>query len=127
MLSLLKRWSIPFAIATSGGAGQTKRLLERISNRPDCPVLTADDVEAAKPAPDLFRRAAQKLEREPEDCFIVGDSVWDVLAARRLKAAAVALQTGGFDGQELQGSGAYPVYADLRELRGSLEQLGLSR
>jgi HAD superfamily hydrolase (TIGR01509 family) len=127
LLRLLKKQSIPFAIATSGGAGQTKRLLDRISNRPDCPVLTADDVQSAKPAPDLFRLAAQKLEREPEDCFIVGDSVWDVLAARRMKAAAVALSTGGFDGQELQGSGAYRVYADLRELADSLEQLGLSR
>jgi HAD superfamily hydrolase (TIGR01509 family) len=127
LLRLLKRWSIPFAIATSGGAGQTKRLLARVSNRPDCPVLTADDVEAAKPAPDLFHLAAQKLEREPEDCFIVGDSIWDVLAARRMKAAAVALRTGGFDGLELQGAGAYRVYADPRELADSLEQLGLSR
>jgi HAD superfamily hydrolase (TIGR01509 family) len=127
LLRLLKRWSIPFAIATSGGAGQTKRLLARVSNRPDCPVLTADDVEAAKPAPDLFHLAAQKLEREPEDCFIVGDSIWDVLAARRMKAAAVALRTGGFDGQELQGAGAYRVCADPRELADSLEQLGLSR
>ena len=127
LLRLLQRRSVPFAIATSGEAAQTKRLLARISNRPDCPILTADDVEAAKPAPDLFRLAAQKLEREPEDCFIVGDSVWDVLAARRMKAAAVAVQTGGFDGQELQGAGAYRVYADLRELGGSLEQLGLAR
>ena len=127
LLRLLERQSIPFAIATSGNAGQTKRLLARIPSRPDSPVLTADDVQAAKPAPDLFRLAAQKLEREPEDCFIVGDSVWDVLAARRMKSAAVALRTGGFDGQELQGSGAYRVYADLRELADSLEQLGLSR
>jgi HAD superfamily hydrolase (TIGR01509 family) len=126
LLRLLEKQSIPFAIATSGGAGQTKRLLARIPNRPDCPVLTADDVEAAKPAPDLFHLAAQKLEREPGDCFVVGDSVWDVLAARRMKAAAVALQTGGFDSHELQESGAYRVYADPRALSQSLEQLGLS-
>jgi HAD superfamily hydrolase (TIGR01509 family) len=127
LLRLLERQSIPFAVATSGAAGQTKRLLARIPNRPDCPVITADEVEAAKPAPDLFHLAAQKLEREPGECFIVGDSVWDVLAARRMKAAAVAVQTGGFDGQELQGAGAYRVYADLRELADSLEQLGLRR
>jgi HAD superfamily hydrolase (TIGR01509 family) len=127
LLRLLERRSIPFAIATSGGAGQTKRLLARISNLPDCPILTAEDVEAAKPTPDLFRLAARKLERQPEDCFIVGDAVWDVLAARRMKAAAVGLRTGGFDGLELQGAGAYRVYADPRELADSLEQLGLSR
>jgi HAD superfamily hydrolase (TIGR01509 family) len=126
LLQLLKKKSIPFAIATSGAAAQTKRLLARIPNRPDCPVLTTDDVEAAKPAPDLFYLAAQKLEREPGDCFVVGDSVWDILAARRMKAAAVALRTGGFDGHELQESGAYRVYADPLELGESLEQLGLS-
>ena len=126
LLRLLEKHSIPFAIATSGSASQTKRVLARIPKRADCPVLTADDVEAAKPAPDLFQLAAQKLEREPGDCFIVGDSVWDILAARRMKAAAVALQTGGFAGQELQESGAYRVYADPRELSESLEQLGLS-
>jgi phosphoglycolate phosphatase-like HAD superfamily hydrolase len=125
-LAICSGFWIPFAIATSGAAGQSKRLLARISNRPDCPVLTADDVEAAKPAPDLFHLAAQKLEREPGDCFIVGDSVWDILAGRRMKAAAVALRTGGFDGHELQESGAYRVYADPRELSQSLEQLGLS-
>jgi HAD superfamily hydrolase (TIGR01509 family) len=126
LLRLLERRSIPFAIATSGAAEQTKKLLARIPHRPDCPVLTADDVEAAKPAPDLFYLAAQKLEREPGDCFIVGDSVWDVLACRRMKASAIALRTGGFDGRELQESGAYRVYADPGELDDSLEQLGLS-
>ncbi len=126
VLRLLQKETIPFAIATSGSAQQTKRLLARIPNRPDCPVVTADDVEAAKPAPDLFQIAAQKLEREPGDCFIIGDSVWDVLAGRRMKAAAIALRTGGFDGHELQESGAYRVYADPRELSESLGQLGLS-
>lgn len=126
LLRILLKRSVPFAIATSGAAGQTKRLLARIPNRPDCPVLTADDVQAAKPAPDLFQLAAQKLDREPGDCFVVGDSVWDILAARRLKAAAIALRTGGFDGNELQEAGAYRVYADPRELSESLEQLGLS-
>lgn len=126
LLRLLDKESIPFAIATSGGAAQTKRVLARIPNRPDCPVITADDVEAAKPAPDLFHLAAQKLDREPGDCFVVGDSVWDVLAARRMKGAAVALRTGGFDGHELQESGAYRVYADPQELSESLEQLGFS-
>lgn len=126
LLRLLERRSIPFAIATSGSASQTKRLLARIPNRPDCPLITADDVEAAKPAPDLFRLAAQKIEREASDCFIVGDSVWDVLAGRRMQASAVALRTGGFDSHELQESGAYRVYADPRELSESVEQLGLS-
>ena len=124
LLKQLKRRSIPFAIATSGERRQTNRLLRRIVGFPACPVITADDVASAKPAPDLFELAASKLEKEPHDCFVVGDSVWDVLAGRRMKAAVVALRTGGFHGHELQESGAYRVYADPLELSESLEQLG---
>jgi HAD superfamily hydrolase (TIGR01509 family) len=124
LLKQLKRRRIPFAIATSGDAEQTKRLLGRIVGLPSCPVITADDVASAKPAPDLFELAASKLEKEPTGCFVVGDSIWDVLAGRRMKASVVALRTGGFDAHELQESGAYRVYADPLELSESLEQLG---
>jgi HAD superfamily hydrolase (TIGR01509 family) len=124
LLKQLQRRAIPFAIATSGNAKQTTRLLRRIDGLPPCPVITADDVASAKPAPDLFELAASKLEREPHECFVVGDSVWDVLAGRRMRAAVVGLRTGGFDGHELQESGAYRVYADPLELSDSLEQLG---
>lgn len=125
LLRLLRRRSIPFAVATSGNARQTMRLLHRITDKLDFPIVTADDVEAAKPAPDLFEVAAQKLERVPNDSFIVGDSVWDVLAGRRMNASVVAVRSGGFDGHELQEAGAYRVYADVLELSQSLEQLGI--
>lgn len=120
----LKRRTIPFAIATSGQAKQTKRLLRCHAGLPPCPVITADDVDSAKPAPDLFELAAGKLGREPMECFVVGDSIWDVLAGRRMNASVVALRTGRFGGQELQQSGAYRVYADPLELSENLEQLG---
>lgn len=123
LLKLLKRRNIPFAIATSGNAQHTKRLLHRVAG-PDCPVITSEDVAAAKPAPDLFELAASRLEKEPRDCFVVGDSVWDLLAGRRMNAAVVALRCGGFDGGLLQESGAYRVYSDPLELGESLEQLG---
>ena len=86
-------------------------------------MVTADDVASARPAPDLFELAAEKLEKDPAECFVVGDSVWDVLAGRRMKASVVALRTGGFDRHELQESGAYRVYTDPLELSESLEQL----
>ena len=54
-----------------------------------CLVVTADDVAEAKPSPDLFELAADKLKKNPTDCFVVGDSVWDVLAGRRMKAKAL--------------------------------------
>ena len=83
-------------------------------------------MEAAKPAPDLFELAASEVGRDPGECFVVGDSVWDVLAGRRMKAAAIGLLTGGFDKSELQDAGAYRVFADSLELCESLEQLGIS-
>jgi phosphoglycolate phosphatase-like HAD superfamily hydrolase len=126
LLNLLMRRKLRFVIATSGAGKQTQRLLRRIPKLPDCPVITADDVAAAKPAPDLFELAARKLDRNPNECFVVGDSIWDVLAARRFKASAVGLLTGGFDKRELQDAGAYRVYADAQELGESLEQLGIS-
>lgn len=125
LLEALKRRSIAFAVATSGDAGQTRALLRRLGSELKFPVITADDVASAKPSPDLFELAASKIEKEPEDCFVVGDSVWDVLAARRMKASVIALRSGGFDGHELQESGAYRVYADTKELGESLEQLGI--
>lgn len=125
LLRTLSRRKIPFAIATSGAAAQTRVMLARIPKRSPCPMITADDVETTKPSPDLFELAATKLGKEPGECFVVGDSVWDVLAARRMKAAAIALRTGGFDSHELEGSGAYRVYADPQELLDSLEQLGI--
>jgi HAD superfamily hydrolase (TIGR01509 family) len=124
LLKKLRRRTIPFAIATSGNAKQTNRVLRRLPGLPCCPVITADDVDAAKPAADLFELAASKLEKDPMECFVVGDSIWDVLAGRRMKAAVIALRTGGFDGHELQESGAYRVYADPLELSESLGQLG---
>jgi phosphoglycolate phosphatase-like HAD superfamily hydrolase len=65
-----------------------------------------------------------KLAKEPADCFVVGDSVWDILAGRGMKTAVIGLRTGGFYGHKLQESGAYRVYADPLELSESLEQLG---
>jgi beta-phosphoglucomutase-like phosphatase (HAD superfamily) len=77
VLRLLQKRSVPFAVATSGGAHQTAALLSRISGCPECPVITANDVAAAKPSPDLFEVAGEKIGKNPADCFVVGDSVWD--------------------------------------------------
>jgi HAD superfamily hydrolase (TIGR01509 family) len=123
LLKLLKRRNIPFAIATSGNAQHTNRLLRRVGGS-ECPVITSEDVAAAKPAPDLFELAAKRLGKEARDCFIVGDSIWDVLAGLRMNASVVGLLSGGFGGELLQRSGTYRVYADPLELSESLEQLG---
>ena len=78
----------------------------------DVPVITRDMVERAKPDPDLFLAAAQALGLPIEDCVVVGDSVWDLLAAQRARALGIGLLSGGYGKEELERAGAFRVYED---------------
>ena len=88
-------------------------------------VVQRGDVARAKPEPDLFLECARRLEVEPEDCYVIGDAVWDLLAARRARMLSIGLLSGGYGADELQGAGAFRVYRDAAELRGSLDELGV--
>ncbi len=59
------------------------------------PIVTRDQVQFAKPNPDLFLTAAEQLGREIETATVVGDSVWDMLASRRARALGIGLLSGG--------------------------------
>ena len=89
------------------------------------PVITADHVEKAKPDPDVFLMAAQRLGVELTDCIVVGDSVWDILGARRAKALGVGLLCGGYSTAELEQAGAYKVYKDPADLHAHLAEIGI--
>lgn len=121
----LSRQKIRAAIATTGGRKATDALLKRIKLPAEFPVLTGDDVEKAKPSPDVFVAAAKRLRVAIEDCIIVGDSVWDLLAAGRKSALGVGLLSGGSGQAELEGAGAFRVYSDPADLLLHIEQLGL--
>jgi beta-phosphoglucomutase-like phosphatase (HAD superfamily) len=86
------------------------------------PVVTGDDVKNAKPAPDILLVAAEKLGVSVSDCIIVGDSPWDLLAGRRLKALGVGLLCGGYAQEELERAGAHLVYQDPTELLENLAE-----
>jgi HAD superfamily hydrolase (TIGR01509 family) len=77
---------------------------------------SAGDVERAKPAPDVFRRAMEKAAVDPGRALAVGDSVWDVQAARAAGIGCVAVESGGFSRHELSEAGALHVYRDVKEL-----------
>jgi beta-phosphoglucomutase-like phosphatase (HAD superfamily) len=62
-------------------------LLRRVTDKMDFPIVTAEDVQIAKPARNLSEVAAHKLEGAPNDCFIESDSAWDVLAGRGMNAS----------------------------------------
>jgi phosphoglycolate phosphatase-like HAD superfamily hydrolase len=87
--------------------------------------VTRDMVERAKPDPHLFLAAARRLGVEPRHSFVVGDSVWDLLAAQRAGALGIGLLSGGYGREELQAAGAYRVYADPAEMLTRLEEVGV--
>jgi len=124
LLDHLTTAGILWAVATSGrttSAGAARRYLDI----PDSvPVVTRDDVQHAKPDPDLFTEAASRLGVDIEDAVVVGDSVWDLLAARRARALGVGLLSGGYGEDELSRAGAYRVYADPLDLLAHLDEVG---
>src|ERR1700687_345000 len=83
LLQQLSRANVPYAIATSGRPEGARSALERLGVGPEIPVITRQEVQRAKPDPDLFLAAAQRLNIPIARAMVVGDSVWDLLAARR--------------------------------------------
>jgi phosphoglycolate phosphatase-like HAD superfamily hydrolase len=93
----------------------------------DVPIVTRDLVQYAKPDPDLFLAAAEKLGVSIHDSVVVGDSIWDLLAARRARALGVGLLSGGYGREELERAGAYRVYNDPADLLVHLDEVGVRR
>jgi len=89
------------------------------------PIITRDDVKRAKPDPDLFLAAAERLHLVPENCLVVGDSVWDILASRRARALGIGLLSGGYGREELDQAGAFRVYNDPADLLDHLDEVGI--
>jgi len=89
------------------------------------PIVTRDQVPYAKPDPDLFLAAAARLGVDIENSVVVGDSVWDLLAARRARALGVGLLSGGYGQDELERTGAYRVYQDPADLLAHLYEVGV--
>ena len=105
---------------------QTDRSLKRFKIPATAPVVTGDDVQKAKPAPDIFVLAVERLNVAIDDCIVIGDSVWDILAAARKGALGVGLLSGGYGQEELQHAGAFRIYKDPAELLVHIEDLGIS-
>ncbi len=125
LLSYLQDHKVPFAIATSGSRVTASPAIELLGLPPDTVVVTRDLVERAKPDPHLFLAAASLLKVDPRQSFVVGDSVWDLLAAQRAGSMGVGLLSGGYGRAELQTAGAYRVYADPADMLDHLEEVGV--
>lgn len=125
LLATLTDAGVKWAIATSGYAATARPTLELLGLPEDTPMVTRDLVRHAKPDPDLFLAAASLLDIDPRHAMVVGDSVWDLLAARRAGALGVGLQSGGYGREELERAGAYRVYADPAEMLARIDEIGV--
>jgi HAD superfamily hydrolase (TIGR01509 family) len=125
LLALLSQHSIPWTIATSSTLERAQHALKLLEVGANIPVVTRDSVPRGKPDPDLFFKAADNLGVAIESCIALGDSVWDLLAARRAGALGVGVLSGGYGEDELVQAGAYRVYQDLAEVLRNLDVLGV--
>jgi HAD superfamily hydrolase (TIGR01509 family) len=125
LLRYLTERGVPWAIATSGRMETAHSSLAMLGLPEDTPLITRDMVRYAKPDPDLFLAAASLLGVDPRDSMVVGDSVWDLLAARRAGALGIGLLSGGYGREELERTGAFRVYADPADLLARIDELGL--
>jgi len=125
LLRYLRQNKIPHGIATSGRRPEIDASLQALGVTNDTIVVERGDVLRAKPAPDLFLNCQQRLDISVDDCFVVGDAVWDLLAARRARMLSIGLLSGGYGEDELTRAGAFRVYRDPLELHRSLDELGV--
>jgi HAD superfamily hydrolase (TIGR01509 family) len=125
LLAALTRREVRWAIATSGYRATAAHALGLLGLPDDAPMITRDMVRHAKPDPDLFLAAAALLDVDPRDAIVVGDSVWDLLAARRAGSLGVGLMSGGYGREELERAGAYRVYADPADLLARADEVGV--
>jgi HAD superfamily hydrolase (TIGR01509 family) len=127
LLAGLTELGIPWAIATSGSERTAGRARELLGLAEDVPMVTRDQVRYAKPDPDLFLTAAANIGVDIHDSIVVGDSVWDLLAARRAGALGIGLLSGGYGREELIYAGAFRVYEDPGDLLAHLDEVGVRR
>jgi HAD superfamily hydrolase (TIGR01509 family) len=125
LLAYLTAAGLPWAIATSGRMETAAPVLTNLGVDPaNVPVITRDKVQYAKPDPDLFLAAAAALGQPIESACVVGDSIWDMLAARRAGALGVGLLSGGYGEDELFRASACRVYEDPADLLKHIDEVG---
>ena len=125
LLARFAQQGVRWAIATSGNGRTAQPMVDMLDVPKDTIVITRDDVERAKPDPDLFLAAAERLGVPIEESMVVGDSVWDLLAAQRARALGIGVLSGGYGREELELAGAYRVYEDPADLLRHLDEVGV--
>jgi len=125
LLTFLRRNQVVHGIATSNQRPHINPSLAALGVTKETVVVERGDVRRAKPEPDLFLECQQRLGVEVADCFVIGDAVWDLLAARRAGMLSIGLLSGGYGDDELTRAGAFRVFRDTAELHNYLDELGV--
>jgi HAD superfamily hydrolase (TIGR01509 family) len=124
LLEYLTAQGMPWAIATSGRMETAGHHLAALGvDTKKVPVVTRDQVKYAKPDPDLFLTAAARLRVDIRESLVIGDSIWDMIAAQRARALGVGLLSGGYGEDELARAGAFRVYADPADLLDHIDEV----
>jgi HAD superfamily hydrolase (TIGR01509 family) len=124
LLQELTRQELPWAIATSGKMRTAETNLRSLDIDPEqATVVTRDMVRYAKPDPDLFVEAARRLGTSARGSYVIGDSIWDMIAAARCGALGIGLLSGGYGRDELERAGALRVYDDPADMLLHLDEL----
>lgn len=125
LLAYLTDMKVPWAIATSGRVRGARPMLAKLGVPDDTVMVTRDEVDRAKPDPDLFLAAAEHLGVDISNAMVVGDSSWDILAARRAGAIGVGVMSGGYGRGDLERAGAFRVYEDPADMLRHIHELGV--
>ena len=125
LLGFLTDAGIPWAIATSGRMETAAPVLETLGiDLQRVAVVTRDQVRYAKPDPDLFLAAAERIGVPIEMSTVVGDAVWDMLASKRARSLGIGLLSGGYGSEELERAGAYRVFEDPSDMLRHIDEVG---
>jgi phosphoglycolate phosphatase-like HAD superfamily hydrolase len=116
---------VPHAIATASYRPLIDASLDAVRVGPEAVVVEGKGELHGKPEPDLFLESRRQLGVAAADCSIVGDAVWDHVAARRAGMLSVGVLTGGYGEEELYHAGAFRVYRTLADLLQNLDELGI--
>jgi len=126
LIAALRARGVATALASSSQSAELE-LAERASGvawrRLFDAVVIADDVDETKPAPDLVGVAVRKLARRAGDCAMLGDTPWDVEAARRAGVSPIGVTSGGHREQALRAAGAVAIYRDVSDVGRHLDQV----
>ena len=128
LLRATKKAGLTVVLATSASAKEAQHLCDALDADDAIDEVTSkDDVEESKPDPDIVQTALDKAGLTAGNALFVGDTVWDIEAARRADLDCVAVLSGGIPEHDLRDAGAVAVYRDVQHLLEDFDESPLAK